>query len=301
METRTVIDTIPWERDCVARHIGPWMVEPHWFNAAVSAVKAGMFQVQETEPSDQRLFTIDHAGIASIGIIGATMKGDSKFGGTNSIRTRQAVRVAADDNSVKAIMLHIDSPGGTAAGTAELANDVRLAGARKPVFAHIEDLGASAAFFVASQAHRITATPTSRIGSIGSVAILQDTSGAAEAAGIKVHVISTGDFKGAFVDGAPITEEHLEDAKREIVELNGHFLKAVSRGRGMSMAEVREVADGRVHIAANAMAMGLIDAVSTVDEALAFIRNDLNKARASQRKMAVSMAQARGDAAGLPL
>ena len=294
MDLKILTDDTPWEPACMARHIGPWMVEPKWFTDTVAAVKAGLFQVQETEPPESSLYALGRDGIATIGIIGSMMKGDSKFGGTNTLRTRRAVRRAVSDQDVKAVMLHIDSPGGMVAGTGELANDVRQANTQKPVYAHIEDTGASAAYWVASQARRITATPTSEVGSIGVVAVVEDSSGAAEMEGIKVHVVASAPLKGAFADGAPVTSEQLDYLKGLVRELNSHFLAGVSKGRGMPIAAVREVADGRVHLAANALAMGLIDAVSTLDEAVKFVRTDLRKAQKMRQKVRVAQAGSSG-------
>lgn len=289
METR--LDDIPMEPACIARHVGPWMVETGRFCAAVTAVKAGHFVADRVEPDHAALYTIDSDGIAAIPIIGFMMKGDSKFGGTNTVRTRRAVRRATEDKAVKASLLHIAAPGGTAAGTGELASDVRMANAVKPVYAHIEDLGASAAYWVASQARRITATPTAEIGSIGTVAVVEDSSGAMEMAGIRVHVISTGAHKGQFVDGAPVTEEQLDDLQRMVNEHSAHFFEGVRIGRKMPIAKVREIADGRTWLAAKAREMGLIDKVATIDEALKLIHRDLRATE--QRRQALELAQVR--------
>jgi signal peptide peptidase SppA len=268
------------------------MVEPKWFCDAVAAVKAGLFQVQDTEPSGWKLYTVDRAGIATTALIGSMMKGDSKYGGTNTLRSRRAIRKAVADEDVRAILLHIDSPGGTVAGTGELANDIRQANTQKPVYAHIEDTGASAAYWVASQARRVTATPTSQIGSIGTVAVVEDTSGAAKASGIEVHVVASGPYKGAFVDGAEVTEEHLDYLRELVRSMNGHFLRGVSKGRSMPIGEVRNIADGQVHLAAEAQALGLIDAVSTLDEAIAYIRRDLRASEKRSQRMKTQVAKA---------
>lgn len=275
--------------ECAAQHFAPWMIEERWFRAAVEAVKSGTLRpvaCDDDEKDEEGRcpgYTV-HNGTAIVTIAGAIMKKASKFGGTSSVATRQAIRKAVQDESVTSILLHIDSPGGTVAGTGDLAADVKAANVVKPVHAHIDDLGASAAYWVASQAERITANPTGEVGSIGTVLRLEDTSGMYTAQGIKVHVISTGKFKGAGFDGAPITDEHLAMFQQEVDDLNEHFLQGVAKGRKgkMSLAQVREAADGRVHIAAKAMAMGLIDDVASLESAFAFIqKNPRQKAAAS--------------------
>src|SRR5690606_31819803 len=128
---------------------------------------------------------------------GAMTKQGSSFGGASTVRTRRAIRSAAADKSVSAIMLLIDSPGGSVSGTSDLADDVANAKKKKPVYAYIEDTCCSAAYWVASQCSAIYANPTAIVGSIGTYMVVADYSRMAENAGVKVHCISTGKYKGA--------------------------------------------------------------------------------------------------------
>jgi hypothetical protein len=98
---------------CAAQHFGPWMVEPKWFAQAVSAVKAGTFQPDAPPTFESDGYAITPNGIAVVPVFGQMTKEDSSFGGCNSVRTRKAVRDAGSDPNVRAILLHIDSPGGT--------------------------------------------------------------------------------------------------------------------------------------------------------------------------------------------
>jgi len=285
-----------WTADCAARHVGLWLIEPTWFQEAVSQVKAGMWRpntrafntslgvvaeigppagattVKAPAPIEEakadKPYFMDPTGMAVIPIDGQMMKGESKYGGANTIAIRRKVRAAMRDQDVTGIMLLVDSPGGTVAGTQDLAEDVAAANRVKPVFSHIEDLGASAAYWVMSQTRRITATPTSEVGSIGTLAVVEDYSAVAEKKGIKVHVISTGPYKGAGVPGTPITDEQLAYFRERVEAVNTHFLDAVSRGRNVSMGTVQEWADGRVWIADKARTMGLIDGVMLFDNAM---------------------------------
>lgn len=259
---------------CAARHLGPWMMEPSRFRAAFSAVKDGSWK-PETEPrranmdeesgrtENGRLLYAIEDGIAVVPIIGPLIKGGSKFGGTDSVLARRAVNKAAADREVKKIILLIDSPGGTADGTHELARAVKQADAIKPVYAHIDDMGASAAYWVASQARRITANPTAQVGSIGTVVVLEDTSKAFDMAGVKVHVIASGKMKGALNDGVEITNETLEYVQKLVDDLNAFFLDGVLDGRAgkLTRASLMEIADGRTFLAMEAKKLGLIDSI----------------------------------------
>lgn len=220
--------------------------------------------------------------IAVIDLRGPLMKQSSSLsGGTSTVAARQAIRAAAADPDVESILLRIDSPGGTAAGTAELALEVRAAAKKKTTWAYIEDLGASAAYWVASQASRVATNPTGMVGSIGTFMVMHDLSAMAEKEGVKVHVIRAGEFKGAGTPGTAITEEQISHYQGIVNSLNEHFLSAVATGRSMSLTKVRELADGRVHIGDAAKSLGLVDAVESFDATL----QALSKERKGQNAM----------------
>lgn len=285
------------DQACAGQHFGPWCIEPRWFSQAVMAVNAGRWPIRpavgidmKVDPGKQNagqieLYRMTADGVALVRILGHMTKTPGSFGGTSTIRTRMALRAAAADKKVKGILLTIDSPGGTAAGTMELADDVFATRQHKPLHGYIEDIGASAAYWVGSQAGRLTANATAQIGSIGTVAIVEDMSEMAGKLGIKVHVISTGPYKGAFAKGTEVTKAHLEYAQEIVDDINMHFLAAVSRGRGVAMSRVQEWADGRIWVGAKAQSLGLIDGVETFDTAMASLRQSITAdARSGQHR-----------------
>jgi len=188
---------------------------------------------------------------------------------TSTVALRQAVEEAAADARARAILLLVDSPGGEVAGTQELADAIAEARQVKPVHAHISDLGASAAYWIASQASTISANRTARIGSVGVYAVLEDWSEAYAEHGITVHVLASGANKGVGVSGAAIPDEQLEAILAEVNGLADLFIAAVATGRGMDEAAVRALADGRCYLGAEALAAGLIDHVENSGAALA--------------------------------
>lgn len=213
---------------------------------------------------------ISSQGVATIEIFGTLMKQVSSMSrGTSTVLARQQLRAALNDERVQAILLHIDSPGGTVAGTKELADDVAAVAKKKPVYAYIEDLGASAAYWVASQASQVFSNEMALVGSIGTYMAVQDLSGYAAKEGVKVHVIKAGAFKGAGQPGTEITPEQLAQWQRVVDGLNSHFVASVAAGRKLGLAAVRALADGRVHQGAEAQALGLIDGVQSFDQTLA--------------------------------
>lgn len=211
-------------------------------------------------------FLVDR-GVAVVELEGAITKAGSRFG-SSAQDVRQKLLAAAQDPEVHAIVLKIDSPGGSMRGIDELAQAVAAADAAKPCYAYVEDLGASAAYFVASQARKILANRTALVGSIGTYIVLVDMSAAAEQAGIKVCVVKSGEHKGAGVPGTPISDEMLAETQRLVDDAHDLFVRAVASGRKLSLARTRELADGRVHTAPEAKTLGLIDAIQGFDALL---------------------------------
>lgn len=216
--------------------------------------------------------------IATIQIGGKMMKQASSMGGgTSTVAVRRQVRAAMADSEVAAVALHIDSGGGTAAGTEELADDVASLAKVKPVLAFIEDLGASAAYWVASQATHISVNAAGLVGSIGTYGVVYDQSGQAAMEGIKAYVVNAGKYKGMGTPGTEVTQDQLAEWKRNVDAINSRFLSGVARGRNMNVAKVEEIADGRVHIGSEAMAMGLVDSVESFDAAFSRLQFSARK------------------------
>lgn len=221
--------------------------------------------------------TLLEDGTAIIRVEGTLMKFTSSMSrGTGTVELRRQVRRAQASSAVQRVMLVIDSPGGTVAGTKELADDVAALAAAKPTHAFVEDLMASAALWVGVQASVVSAGDTSLVGSIGTFMAVYDYSKYAAKQGLKVHVVSSdeaNDFKGAGTPGTKITDKQLAEWRRVVNGLNAHFLAGVSRGRKrLGDAKVKELADGRVHIASDAKSLGLIDHVEGLDAALSRLR-----------------------------
>ena len=266
---------------CFAAHMGEWLMEPKSGNALLSAIKAGILDREvNNDPYELRVI----GNIAHISISGAMMKGASKFGGTTStVKTRQLIREAKASQDIAGVFLEIESGGGTVAGTKELADDLDSLAAIKPVHAYINDVGASAAYWVASKANKISMNEMGQAGSIGVVAVVEDTSGAYERQGVKVHVISTGPLKGAFTEGAEVTDTMIAEMQERVDDINEVFLSEVVIGRGMDIDDLREIADGRMYNAKQSIELGLVDAIETREEAFASLqaRIKLNSSRQS--------------------
>lgn len=197
-----------------------------------------------------------------------TKQTTSLSAGTSTVRLRRQVRQASADPDVKSILLVVDSPGGSVSGTADLADDISKAAAKKPLYAYCEDCCASAAMWTAAQGARVYANRTALVGSIGTVMVLYDMSRMAASEGVDVLVFSTGQYKGAGTPGTVITDAHKAYFQQMVDGLNAHFLQAIATGRRLPLAAVKKFADGRMFHADQAVKMGLIDGVSTLDDVL---------------------------------
>lgn len=156
------------------------------------------------------------------------------FGATSSEDIGAAIREAGERDDIKAVFLNIDSPGGTVAGTPELAAAVKSLNDHKPVYAFSSGLMCSAAYWVASQARAIYATPSAQIGSIGVVQAVIDNSAALDKAGIKVEVFSVGKFKAMGAPGTPLTDDQRELISSNLAEIARDFHAAVlAKGRAI--------------------------------------------------------------------
>lgn len=208
------------------------------------------------------------SSIASVQILGVMMKSQMSLGGTSTVAIRRAVRQAADDPNVSGILLEIDSPGGTVAGTADLAEDVKAATRRKPVYVQVHDLCCSAAYWVASQADKIYVNQaTAEVGSIGTAWGFEDSSGAAEKTGVKEVMFTSGHLK-RYGGGLGFTAEQSAHAQALVNDLQVEFTASVRRGRGLSDTRLEKVLTGAVFTANQAQQLGLIDGIQSAEKTL---------------------------------
>lgn len=210
----------------------------------------------------------NRGGVAIIPFSGAVSKNPSLWaqffgisGGAITTSARASIKAALADPEVKSILMVIDSPGGTVSGVSDLAGDVAAANMMKPVCAYAEDMCASAAYWIGSQAGRFVGNATASVGSIGVFAAIPDISRLAKNLGVEVNVVKSVAGKGIGTAGAPVTDAQLAEVQRGVDAIHAQFLSAVSKGRGRDMSAV---ANGRVYMGQEAVDLGLLDAVETL-------------------------------------
>lgn len=191
-------------------------------------------------------------------------------GGTTVQGIRAAFREALADETISAIVMEFDSPGGQVGGIEELAAEIRGARGRKPIIATANTTMASAAYYLASGADEVVATPSSIVGSIGIIGAHLDYSRQLDAEGVTPTIIRVPDTKASGFQGfEPLSEEGLAEWRQQAEDYYGQFVSAVAKGRGVGVQAVRDgYGKGGVLTAKRAQDAGLVDRVETFDETL---------------------------------
>lgn len=255
--------------------------------------KAGDGQLSEEELSARIGAKVERktqpaAAIAVIpiyGVISQRLNMLDEISGSGSASTEQIARElrgALADPSVSAIVLDVDSPGGTVFGVAELASEIFKARGKKPIVAIANSLAASAAYWIASAADELNITPGGEAGSIGVFAEHTDISKWLENEGLKPTLISAGEFKVEANSYQPLDEAAAAFIQSRVDDYYNMFLEAVARHRGVTKSQVKkDFGGGRVFGAEQAVASGMADKIATFDQILRKLGGSVASAKAA--------------------
>ncbi|WP_295447401.1 S49 family peptidase [uncultured Thiodictyon sp.] len=217
-----------------------WLIQPEALRSMAAASRSFLDRgAALPQPGQSNPLLSVEDGIGVIAIDGPMMRKPDIFArvlfrAADSNMIGDAIREAGARDDIKAVLLEIDSPGGTVAGTPELAATVKSVNERKPVYAFSSGLMASAAYWVASQARAVYATPSAQVGSIGVVQAVIDDTAALDAEGIKVEVFSVGKYKAMGAPGTPLTDDQRNLIRSNLAEIAQEFHAAVlARGRAI--------------------------------------------------------------------
>jgi protease-4 len=192
-------------------------------------------------------------------------------------RVKEELEKAAKDRRVKAIVLRINSPGGTVSASDMMHHEI--AAFKKehnlPVVACLMGLAASGGYYVAQAADAIVAHPTGLTGSIGVVAMKFNVKGLMDKLGVGSDVVKSGEWKDFWSPFKPAGPEEMHMMQTIIDDFYGRFVKVVAQGRKLSPQEVKRAADGRIYTAQQAKDLGLVDRLGYLDDAV-----ELAKAKA---------------------
>lgn len=202
----------------------------------------------------------------SVGVI--DMMGTIQYDGSSCSPEglRELLKEAEENPDIKAVVLRVDSGGGTATAGEEMAAYVR--DFSKPVVVSSASMNCSAAYEISSQADYIYVNETTAIGAIGTIMQVQDISGLLDMLGINIENIASADSKDSSYGTRPLTDEERQYYQDLVDEINETFIQNVADGRGMSVEEVRELATGMQFAGKTSVENGIADEIGTYDDAL---------------------------------
>jgi len=242
--------------------------------AGCVTVKVSLFE----EPQPLKEKTISGYGrdkILLLDISGMILEGPQRVlalskSVTSPSRVKEELEKAAKDSHIKAVVLRINSPGGTVSAADVILHELQnfKAERRVPLVFCLEGMAASGAYYVAQAGDTIWAYPTCITGSIGVIAMKFNLRGLMDKVGVDTEVVKTGAWKDFWSPFRPATPKEKEMMQQIIEEFHRRFVTVVAQGRNLSLQEVQKVADGRIFTAPQARDLGLIDKIGYLDEAL---------------------------------
>ena len=184
--------------------------------------------------------------------------------------TVKRLKKFGDDDDIKAIILHIDTPGGGAAASEEISREVRRIRTekKKKVVASIGTLGASGGYYVASAADKIFADQASIVGSIGVIAEWVNYGELLQWAKLKEVVIKAGEYKDTGDPARDLTPAEREYLQSLIDDMHGQFIRAVAEGRHAQVDDIKKIANGKVWTGEQALGLKLIDQLGDFQDAI---------------------------------
>jgi protease-4 len=189
-------------------------------------------------------------------------------GGATLRRVVGALRAAASDSAARAVVLYVNSPGGSALASELIHREVQRLARKKPLVAYFGDVAASGGYYVATPARRIVAQPVSVTGSIGVISMKVAVTGLLQRVGIKAEAVQTTPHADMFSPVRPMTDDEAQMLQSHAQELYQRFLQVVAEGRGRSLDEIDTLARGRVWSGRDAQKHGLVDVLGGFDRAL---------------------------------
>jgi len=190
---------------------------------------------------------------------------------TEDRRLLEVIEEASRDASARAMLLVINSPGGSMAGGEALHGALKRFAEKKPIVALMGGTAASAGYMIAMPAQHVVAREATVTGSIGVLLQSFDVSELLARLGVRPDILATGPFKAQPNPFQPLTDQGRAEMMRVLEDLHSQFIGIVAAGRRMDEARVRPLADGRVFTGRQALPLGLIDAIGGEAEARAWL------------------------------
>ena len=174
----------------------------------------------------------------------------------------------ARSNRFRAMLLDIDSPGGSAAGSEVLYRGIQRVAKEKPVYAYVSGMGASGGYYLACAASRVYALPTALVGSIGVIYLRPVLEQLLSKIGVEFSVYKSGEFKDMTGFWRSPTDREAAKFQELIDEIFNNFVAVVAEGRSLDESKVREIATGEVMTGQRGIGLGLVDRIGDFKDAL---------------------------------
>ena len=211
-------------------------------------------------------FYADQMGVTVVRMEGTMVTGQASDADTiGSEVVGDELRNAADDPMVEAIVLRVNSPGGTPAAAQEIIRDLDYAKAKKPVVVSMGDQGTSAAYYVCAHADKIYANPDTFTAGIGVIWKFSDISGWMKKEGYNISIIKSGSKKDMGTDSRPITDDEQVYAQKIVDESFENFITDVVTHRNIQRSDID---DGRVIRGADAVRLHIVDEIGNLNDAI---------------------------------
>jgi protease-4 len=220
--------------------------------------------------SDPALRVGARGTIAVVYAEGEIVDGRGEAGQVGGEKFADELRKLREDNQVKAIVLRVNSPGGSVTASEEIQREIRLARQSKPVVVSMGAYAASGGYWISAISDRIFAEPTTITGSIGVFGIQFDVQKLLGNWGITFDRVKTGKFADADTVTRPKTDEELAIIQRQVDWYYSQFVDKVAAGRKLPRARVEEIAQGRVWSGVDARRLGLVDEMGGLRNAIAY-------------------------------
>jgi protease-4 len=208
--------------------------------------------------------------IAIVYAEGQIVDGEGDVGEVGGTKFSRELRKLRQDENVKAIVLRVNSPGGSASASEVIQREIRLIKKVKPIVVSMGTYAASGGYWIAAYGDHIFAEPTTITGSIGVFGIQFDVQTLANNMGITFDSVKTGKFADTLTIARPKTEEELAVIQRMVDWIYGEFIAKVAEARGLAPGRVEEIAQGRVWSGSDAKEIGLVDELGGLDAAIRF-------------------------------
>ena len=214
-----------------------------------------------------KVLLISIAGIISEGKDGGLLDRDDDL----VARIKEELTLAAEDEHIKAVLLRINSPGGTVTASDVIYHEIMAFKEKRkvPVVAVIMDLGASGGYYIAVTGDRIIAHPTSVTGSVGVIMLRVSAEGLLQKIGVDASAIKSGAKKDIGSPFRPMTEDERAIFQTMINGFFARFIDVVSKGRSLPAEQLKAISDGRVLTGPQALQLGLVDQVGYLDDGIA--------------------------------